>query len=401
MLQHRATSVISCVSSEFVESSAAERNPPCRFNPVANTILGKALQRIIVCHGLPDLPRAALDGIIHTARGDLRHAITSLQFFTTCSSVPSRKVQPSAAGNNTATQRNSKHRFDDADGGLDDFFLSAPTALPSSRGRGRGLLLDERQTTAGKKRPRNIEADNGELAHGAGTTEGPGLCGRDDYFDSLHSLGKLLHAKRGEDGRLEYEPESIMVACAYDARTTAAFLSHNAITHFCDLGDLSAALDVWSSADVLVAHGSSGGRRSQAAAFTSGGGGAVYPEQHAASLVSRAISTFNKSPAPRTFRPTRKPTLFAVERIACDNLRWITSTCLGLSRADILPSGSNVAIDCRLHVPSTSETCVYTLPILSLLAAAERQPTRQGRASTQLLSIGPREQVAGLRVQLS
>lgn len=287
----------------------------------------------------------------------------------------------------------------DADADADDFFFAPPTRKPASTAPASAAapLSKRTRATAGKKRPRNVEADDaGDVApldDGSSPAAAAGLCGRDDFLDSLHTLGKLLYAKRGPDGRLEYEPESIMATSAYDAGTTAAFLSQNAIQSFCDLADLSAALDAWSVADILLGHGGAGGRRGGSSSDRrSGGGGPAYPEQHAASIVSRAISTCNDSPAPSSFRPTRKPVIFAVERFAAENRRWVTSACLGLSCNDVIASGcGSLAIDSRLHVPSASEVCLWVLPALSILSAAERRQGHPGLHCSHAPQIGPRE----------
>ena len=118
----------------------------------------------------------------------------------------------------------------------------------------------------------------------------------------------------------------------------------------------------------------------------------AYPEQHAASIVSRAISTCNDSPAPSSFRPTRKPVIFAVERFAAENRRWVTSACLGLTFHDVIASGcGSLAIDSRLHVPSASEVCLWVLPALSILSAAGRRQGHPGLHCSHAPQIGPRE----------
>ena len=100
------------------------------FNPVANTLMGKCLQRIVARHSLPGLSQATLDGIVHSARGDLRHAITSLQFLSTFTIPPSATFQSNGMASDVAGGDSNFIRQNRVASLEDEFFFGA--SAPSS-----------------------------------------------------------------------------------------------------------------------------------------------------------------------------------------------------------------------------------------------------------------------------
>jgi hypothetical protein len=300
--------------------------------------MGKALQRVASLYKLPTLPQRTIDDIVNSARGDLRHAVTTLQFMNICAKPRVSEAFSPALQDCIADDVHS------------DAFFSRPPLRPE---RDSAVA----RIPASKKRPRDVHADSGD--GDLGRADGLGVCGRDDFLDSLHALGKLMYAKRGHDGQLEFVPESIIAGCAYDAATTMSFLTQNAVGMYQSLSELHSTLDLWSAVDVLLENGSY--RDSLA-------------EQCCASLVSRSISTLNRDPAPRTFKEIRKPQQFSVQTLAADNRLWISSACLGLLCNDLVVAETSFS-DCRVHVPCVKETCCVILPHLAILSQSRPHGT--------------------------
>jgi hypothetical protein len=142
---------------------------------------------------------------------------------------------------------------------------------------------------------------------------------RDDYFDSLHTLGKLLACKRAGGASapsdiaapLAFDVDALAAAATLDSRALLAFLAENAPPRFTDIRELARAMDAFSATDVIL---SSGG--------DVGGSGGKF-EVCAAAVAARAIAAANATPAPSSFRPTRRPSAGAVERVASANASWL------------------------------------------------------------------------------
>jgi len=105
--------------------------------------------------------------------------------------------------------------------------------------------------------------------------------------------------------------------------------------------------------------------------------GSAFPEQHAASIVARTLSTFNKHPAASSFRPTRKPTLFAVLRVRDLNRRWLVEEGLGLG-PDVGFGAVNdhmAAVSgegCVVALTDGRERALHVIPLWGLILAAAR-----------------------------
>jgi hypothetical protein len=275
----------------------------------------------------------ALDSIVASARGDLRHASLSLQLL--------------------------------AEGGR-----SGGEVVRGKRARTGG----ERGESArpAKRRPRDIDGDAGDTVHVRGkgdwdATGGLGSCGRDDFFDVLHTLGKLLHCKRDVLGELEYDPDTLAAGCPYDAAAMGAFIFESAPAFHTDIGQLASTLGVLGHADVLLAY--EWGRRGGASSYRS----SAFPEAYAAALATRAVATHNTRPAPRSFAPTRKPAFFAMERVRGANRVWLTRARLGadedLAEASLASAGGVPGSACTA---GTEERAVHVLPAMGLMFRAAR-----------------------------
>lgn len=126
-----------------------------------------------------------------------------------------------------------------------------------------------------------------------------------DKTSDLHAVGRLLRAKRHDDGRLTYNPEQLVEAMTMDPDACAAFVQFNCLDYFSNVDQISNAFDSLSLSDSFAR-----------AIFASGRDGtdAVYPEKYLIFLAARAVSTANTTPAPSSWRPVRKPTWYDVER---------------------------------------------------------------------------------------
>jgi hypothetical protein len=370
------------------------------------------------------LGRASVGGIIRAARGDVRHAVCSLEFVC----MGGRGVAAVGVGGGSAK------------GGSKPGGARAAAALPAaaqdkSKGKGGGegrggeeedlwglVMAGGRGGAGGGKRSSTSALGSKRAAlsaaaaatSGAAGGEGGGgvFCGRDDFYDALHTLGKLLHSKRrnlecpggeaerntGADTPLAFDPDSLVEESSYDSGVTSAFLAHNCPLFHTDIAHLARTLDVFSACDALT--GGAWGRavaRSRGgsgAAARSGGGGdgdtSQFPERYAASLCSRATAVHNKAPAPPSYRPTRKPAQYAVGRVAEANMRWITQEALGLGwdighdafNTGMLQSyaaASPAQAPLLLSVSTSSRVrAVEILPALSLMLRQARSQQRGG-----------------------
>lgn len=249
-------------------SSEVVRSPSTRLlkvNPVNFTLMRKLLRRVAERESLL-LTSDHLDSIARSSAGDIRTALNTLQFY-----------------------------------GM------APQLLVVEPGRAK----ESKGPRSLKRRPRNLLEDE------MGTAAQSGIaCGRDDFLDNLHTLGKLLYAKRDESGRLEFDPDSLVAASSLDASSTAAFLSENAVEFFEDVDDLARAAELFSDAAVWSGSHARGKRKNDTSL-------ASFPDDSVAALVGRISAETNLHPAPRTFRPLQKPASFWVEATRRENWRMV------------------------------------------------------------------------------
>jgi len=241
------------------------------------------------------------------------------------------------------------------------------------------------------KRARTVRSDSDDdnddgPGDGGG---GGGGCGRDAMYGSLHVLGKLLYAKRRDDGTLAYDPDALAGACAFDAPTLATFL-HDAVPAFyTDMAQLSSCLDVLSVADVTCGRRTRDGVPPDRATTTD----AMY-----GSLVARAVAHHNYAPAPRTFRAMRKPAVYAVARIATDNAAWLrdegvgTATFAGSASGG---SGGSAGSGMWPSIVSARERALWVLPAVGVLCRGGRAYPHVD-AATRALACGASGHYGGM-----
>ncbi len=189
--------------------------------------------------------------------------------------------------------------------------------------------------------------DNTAQACGTPPRGAPRAPQRDAFLDPLHALGKLLYAKRGEDGCRESDPDAVAASTAYDGATVTAFLHHNMPEFFTDVSHLASSCADMVAADVLISTlslASAGISDPGAGRFgpnhSNGGlsedilGGstssehasrgvtaavAISAEAYALTISARSVGTRNMSPAPRRFRPLCKPPCLRLHQVKSRN----------------------------------------------------------------------------------
>mmetsp|Transcript_9995 Transcript_9995/g.40525 ORF Transcript_9995/g.40525 Transcript_9995/m.40525 type:complete len:579 (-) Transcript_9995:96-1832(-) len=149
---------------------------------------------------------------------------------------------------------------------------------------------------------RKADADDGDSDDDLDDTRRAG-----DAASALHAIGRLLRARRRDDGeRLAFSPDRVARTCPMAADAVAAFVQFNCVEYFGDAdGELALALDDLSAADLFVA-------RIYSTDFSrdAGGDDATYPRCYVAALAARTVAARNAHPAPSAFRPIRRPRLY-------------------------------------------------------------------------------------------
>lgn len=314
--------------------------------------------------------------IAEVSRGDLRHAIMTLECFVsnTITYSDGRLVRASknisTIGDNFPDVRKSKGK---------NRPLASSKQLPSKRKR-----MDEDQEAPG---PKSVLPSNSQNIHKALRT----LSTRDDFFESLRTLGKILHAKKvpyGKDinhssspapfdaldeqieplivhasevevdgkstegsvressslsdyfsslndpnntWRSAYDLESLISLSPYNASTTALFLLEAVPQYYENIEDISFTLDSFSFMDIYLHQGSESTR----SGIGSGNSRFITAQDvtidsFASSIVSRLPLAYNRTPANPGFQPIRKPVAFGVETARNANLDLLRQG-LGLS----------------------------------------------------------------------
>jgi len=123
----------------------------------------------------------------------------------------------------------------------------------------------------------------------------------------LHAINRLLRCKRLPCGRLDFDPEEVMERMAMCVDAAAAFLQFNSARYFTDSDDLAEALEFYSSAELFAA-------RQFSADSGHDRGDAVFPQRYASSLAARASAPTNRHPAPPTFAPVKEPMHYRIRR---------------------------------------------------------------------------------------
>lgn len=209
--------------------------PSHACTPRAPANMRRILTHIASAEGLGP-SRSEVEAIVACSRGDLRHAILTLQL----------QLQGSRAAPN-----------------------APPRALARSDASASSSHL-LRQCTGGRKGEggRGGEDKGGEGRGGRRVgrrREGEEAERKDTYMSSFHALGKVLHAKRlpesdesrkGEGdprGRLSFVPEEVLKRCEMEAEGLSAFVQTHALALFGDVEELAEAMAFFADADVLLA----------------------------------------------------------------------------------------------------------------------------------------------------
>ena len=203
------------------------------------------------------LDASSYDSIIEQANGDLRHAIISLQHAT--------NSNVGLSGFETFSNRNSKQKTRSA---------------ASSR----------------QKDPSCVEDS------------------KDRKYDMLHSIGKLLYAKRDVGtSKLQYDPDKLTSSIGMDATLLGSFLAQNGPGFYSDICDFGEFADVLSDIDIISKH-------EREMAFGHGRISKTESQPISSSLIARAISTTNKVPAKWKFTKIMRPQVLGIEKNAKENL---------------------------------------------------------------------------------
>lgn len=189
-------------------------------NPVNNTEMRRCLSRILDSEGL-SAPMSHvfgpgfLDQLIEESRGDLRHAIQSLQF----AAVGLSRGAVAAPGSMTGAPRRRPSK-------------------PRGRSDGRGA----------KEAAAVVSESSSALAQVLGA--------RDSNFSIFHGMGKILYAKPDpKTGRAALEPVSVLQACSESSAYLNAHLHQNypaALPGNCEISELADMLEEFSVGDVLL-----------------------------------------------------------------------------------------------------------------------------------------------------
>jgi hypothetical protein len=198
------------------------------------------------------------------------------------------------------------------------------------------------------------------------------------FSDASPSFNYVITRSPHDKWPLAFDPDALVAASTYDSATTVAFLSENAPPLFSDIGALARTIDVFSDVDVLLRE-DWGGRGSGGV----GSGAAVsVSAELAAALAARSIAAWNSSPAPKSFRPTRRPGAFALARVAAANIRWVTDEALGVA-GDIGTAAAHAAL--RVGAAgclATTERITNVIPhIGGMLRAARAAPPTPARTA--------------------
>ena len=100
-------------------------------------------------------------------------------------------------------------------------------------------------------------------------------------------------------------------ACPLDPDALAAFVQHNCAAHFVEVGELHAALDVLSLADVLE----TAGARRGAGSWTLARDDRLFPGEYVLSLAARAVAAARTVRSTNQgFLPVLKPAVYELRR---------------------------------------------------------------------------------------
>jgi hypothetical protein len=183
----------------------------------------KILTRIAVAEGKGRAVEE-VEGIVASSRGDIRHAILTLQL-----QLQGRRS-------------------------------SLPSFSSSS-------LLGGRKKK--QKTKKEEEEERKERRKGQKEGEGEEEEQKDAYMSNFHAIGKVLYAKRyplpphedeegreeGEErrGKLSFVPEEVLGKCEMEVDSLSTFIQAHCVQHYGEMEELSEALELFSDSDVLLA----------------------------------------------------------------------------------------------------------------------------------------------------
>jgi len=185
----------------------------------------KILTRIAVAEGKGRAVEE-VEGIVASSRGDIRHAILTLQL-----QLQGRRS----------------------------------SSLPSSSS---SFLSGGGKKKKNTKKEEEAEARKGRRKGGKEGLEEEEEEQKDAYMSNFHAIGKVLFAKRyppkedeegregereGGRGRLSFVPEEVLGKCEMEVESSSTFIQAHCVQHYGEMDDLSQALQLFSDADVLLA----------------------------------------------------------------------------------------------------------------------------------------------------
>jgi len=236
---------------------------------VTPTRISKALTKILSSGTLPEISDDILADVSLRCNGDLRHAVQALQFqalgLDMPLSKPKLKYNAKSVAKSLATTKKSQN-------GLD-------STLSISRAVGKLLRCKS-----------NLEKHASDAKKSKALANAP--------------LPKQPDA-------LSFVPENVAKSCALEPNALCDFIQHNIPLHYVELSELSAALDVLSTCDVLDRFGAQRGNGSWSYSCDE----RVFPGAYVASLASRVVAGTRKHwVASGTMIPVTKPALYESNR---------------------------------------------------------------------------------------
>ncbi|PFH34563.1 hypothetical protein BESB_065960 [Besnoitia besnoiti] len=163
--------------------------------PSPSAPLGATLSASKAAALLAALPSVDLPAILHISDGDVRHALTSLQF--AAAGAAPETPSPSARGSR-GSRRDVDAGWSTSEGESDDRSKSRPRLSRRKRARAAEACGCGSRRRGGGARPRE-ESDLSRTAReAADETRAEELCegGKDEKWDFFHALGKILYNKR-------------------------------------------------------------------------------------------------------------------------------------------------------------------------------------------------------------
>ena len=214
-------------------------------------------------------------------------------------------------------------------------------------------------------------------------------CGRDKFYGVLHSLGKLLYAKRDANGRLENDHEQVAADSGLDPSALSSFMHENCVELFSDIHMLSQTLDALCVSDFIQSSkyriGLSGSRTASLKGHepeTQGdvvthNGQSIFPDSYSSCIASRSVSSYNTAPLTAGFRQLCRPISGEMERTRAHNYRWITHGGLGGNvglnikwvKGDSKAEGETSTPHPDCSFDSARDRCVWKIPFMSTITS--------------------------------